>query len=65
MSIEGLTRMVRLWRGCTGLINKQSNNYLIENKQKYMIFEALLEVKINKISEKTDFGQQKIKRHSQ
>ena len=56
--------MVRLWRGCTGLINKQSNNYLIENKQKYMMFEALLEVKINKISEKTDFGQQKIKRHS-
>ena len=38
---------------------------MIENKQKYMIFEALLEVKINKISEKTDFGQQKIKRHSQ
>ena len=29
-----------------------------------MMFEALLEVKINKISEKTDFGQQKIKRHS-
>lgn len=29
------------------------------------MFEALLEVKINKISEKTDFGQQKIKRHSQ
>lgn len=30
-----------------------------------MMFEALLEVKINKISEKNDFGQQKIKRHSQ
>ena len=28
------------------------------------MFETLLEVKINKISEKTDFGQQKIKRHS-